>query len=184
MSMDIQKLKVLAEAATNGPWIAGEEHESHSFEGYTVGDSEGWVAMLGTANEDGRNADFIAASNPAAVLDLIAEIERLKRFETAYKEFSDKTAWVRPNAATQELGMHVADILRKRCDDLTSHNQAQADEIVRLRKQIEDSSPFKNAPLTGPDLKCLACGGYHYGMSGLPCPKMRAIAHSVQEPRS
>jgi hypothetical protein len=62
------------------------------------------------------------------------ENERLQRFETAYKEFSDKTDWVRPNAATQELGMHVADILRKRCADLTSHNQAQADEIVRLQK--------------------------------------------------
>lgn len=134
MSMDIQKLKVLAEAATNGPWIAGEEHESQSFEGYTVGDSEGWVAMLGTANEDGRNADFIAAANPAAVLDLIAKIERLQRFEIAYQEFSDKTDWVQETAHWSELGMHRADVLRKRCDDLNSHNQAQADEIVRLRK--------------------------------------------------
>jgi hypothetical protein len=65
---------------------------------------------------------------------LAPEIERLQRFETAYKEFSDKTDWVRPNAAAHELGMHVADILRKRCDDLTSHNQAQAEEIVRLQK--------------------------------------------------
>lgn len=68
---------------------------------------------------------------------LRAENERLQRFETAYKEFSDKTDWVRPSAATHELGMHVADILRKRCDDLTSHNQAQADEIVRLRLDAE-----------------------------------------------
>lgn len=67
-----------------------------------------------------------------------AEIARLQRFETAYKEFSDKTDWVRPNAAAHELGMHVADILHKRCDDLTSHNQAQADEIVRLRSEAED----------------------------------------------
>lgn len=65
------------------------------------------------------------------------ENERLQRFETAYKEFSDKTGWVRPNAAAHELGMHVADILRKRCDDLTSHNQAQADEIKALRLDAE-----------------------------------------------
>lgn len=67
---------------------------------------------------------------------LKADNERLQRFETAYKEFSDKTDWVRPNAAAHELGMHVADILRKRCDDLTSHNQAQAEEIKALRKFI------------------------------------------------
>ncbi|UZJ58580.1 hypothetical protein OKW98_18560 [Pseudomonas sp. KU26590] len=77
---------------------------------------------------------------------LLAEIERLQRFETAYKEFSDKTDWVRPDPAGQEVGMHVADILRKRCDDLTSHNQAQADEIVRLRKdQVEAISDYNAA---------------------------------------
>ena len=71
----------------------------------------------------------------STIARLEAEVERLQRFETAYKEFSDKTDWVRPNAAAQELGMHVADVIRKRCDDLTAHCQAQADEIVRLRKE-------------------------------------------------
>jgi hypothetical protein len=32
------------------------------------------------------------------------------------------------------------------------------------------------SPLTAPDTKCLACGGYHYGLSGLPCPVMRVTA--------
>lgn len=100
---DIQKLKVLAESAANGDWSGAKAGE------------------------------FLAAANPAAVLELIAENERLQRFETAYKEFSDKTDWVRPNAAAHELGMHVADILRKRCEDLTSHCQAQAEEIKALR---------------------------------------------------
>ena len=67
---------------------------------------------------------------------LATEIERLQRFETAHKEFSDKTDWVQETAHWSELGMHRADILRKRCDDLTSHNQAQADEIVRLRSAL------------------------------------------------
>lgn len=73
----------------------------------------------------------------ARAQELLAENERLQRFETAYKEFSDKTDWVRPNATAHELGMHVADVIRKRCGDLTSHNQAQADEIVRLRVDVE-----------------------------------------------
>ncbi|MBP5100379.1 hypothetical protein [Pseudomonas protegens] len=49
-------------------------------------------------------------------------------------------------------------------------------ENEALRKRIEDLSPFKGAPLTGPNLKCLACGEYHYGIQGLPCPKMKIMA--------
>ena len=51
--------------------------------------------------------------------------------------------------------------------------------ISRLRNRIADMSPFKGAPLTGPDTRCLACGGYHYGISGLPCPNMRVTASAA-----
>ena len=63
-------------------------------------------------------------------------------------------------------------------DQLKAENEA-------LRKRIDDMSPLKGAPFTGPDLKCLACGGYHYGLSGLPCPKFRNTAQSdLPETRS
>jgi hypothetical protein len=238
MSIDIQKLKALAEAATQGEWTCGERPDGRFWH---IGCGNQAIGAAHSASKKHNpeyaamfeaNAKYIAAANPAAVLELIAEIERsrteiaghiaahirnysefaeqrdrlkaekeavcallklfvdsehdqdedqnerhhyhgeaelllsklggeyadyalvpeqalsaqtqkiealrkenerLQRFETAYKEFSDKTDWVRPNAATHELGMHVADILRKRCDDLTSHNQAQADEIKALR---------------------------------------------------
>ncbi|NBB11800.1 hypothetical protein [Pseudomonas sp. SLFW] len=77
-------------------------------------------------------ADLVLAANPAAVLELIAEIERLQHFEVAYKEFSDKTDWVQETAHGSELGMHRADVLRKRCDDFASHLQAQADQLKKL----------------------------------------------------
>jgi hypothetical protein len=162
---DIQKLKALAEAATPGQWQTEQAYPivqpAYPARGAICS------ALIWP------DASFIAAANPAAVLELIAELdrvreshqqvcenynkvsyaseergkqidqlkaenERLQRFETSYKEFSDKTDWVRPNAAAHELGMHVADVIRKRCDDLTSHCQAQADEIVRLRSDAED----------------------------------------------
>jgi hypothetical protein len=98
-------------------------------------------ALLQSHEHAGAVHDFLDAP-PMASHEVVAERdqlraenERLQRFETAYKEFSDKTEWVRPNAAAHELGMHVADVIRKRCDDLTAHCQAQADEIVRLRKE-------------------------------------------------
>jgi hypothetical protein len=149
---DIQKIQALAEAAV-------EQSEN-------IGEAAWYTAdcLQHLLHAGAPDAEFIAAANPAAVLELIAELqgyqqgadveaqaadearaevrrlkaenERLQRFETAYKEFSDKTDWVRPNAAAHELAMHVADVIRKRCDDLTSHNQAQAEEIVRLREQV------------------------------------------------
>ncbi|MDP9528560.1 hypothetical protein [Pseudomonas protegens] len=58
-------------------------------------------------------------------------------------------------------------------------------ENKKLKKRAEDLSPFKGAPLTGPNLKCLACGGYHYGMQGLPCPNMKITAQAeLPETRS
>ncbi|MBV4552299.1 septum formation initiator family protein [Pseudomonas sp. SWRI102] len=58
-------------------------------------------------------------------------------------------------------------------------------ENEALRKRIDDLSPFKGAPMTGPDTKCLACGGYHYGLGGLPCPVIRVTAQAeLPETRS
>lgn len=130
MSIDIQKLKELAEAAKSG----GADWSDLDINTERMYPAEGSLVCL------------YEVATPAVLLELIAEIERLQRLETAYSEFSDKTDWVRPNAAAHELGMHVADVLRKRCDDLTSHNQAQADEIVRLRKdQVEAISDYNAA---------------------------------------
>lgn len=139
---DIQKLKALAELipADNNIWNFAEEHESPNYQGYMVVD--GWrchVASTGMGNSDGMVAEFIAAANPAAVLKLIAEIERLQNFEVAYKEFSDKTDWVQETAHWSELGMHRADVLRKRVDQIKTENtdlhatlQAAKGEIERL----------------------------------------------------
>lgn len=118
---DIQEIQALAKAAI-------EQSEN-------IGEAAWYTAdcLQHLLHAGAPDAQFIAAANPSAVLELIADIERLKHFETAYKEFSDKTDWVQETAHWSELGMHRADVLRKRCNDLTSHNQAQADEIVRLR---------------------------------------------------
>lgn len=59
--------------------------------------------------------------------------------------------------------------LARQANGLKAENEA-------LRKRIDDMSPFKGAPLNGPDLKCLACGGYHYGLQGFSCPNMRITA--------
>ncbi|HCL54300.1 hypothetical protein JRG49_06425 [Pseudomonas fulva] len=83
------------------------------------------------------------------VLALIAEIERLGTWSTAF--LAEREAQIRQR------------------DQLKAENEA-------LRKRVSDLSPFRGAPLAGPDTRCLACGEHHYGLGGLPCPKMTSFA--------
>lgn len=91
---DYSKLKTLAQAATQGEWA----HWKHGvIKGgpvvqFSNGSSQQQIVMTtGTEwmrpDEQGANADFIAAANPAAVLELIAE---LQRYEMLYRQ-SEKT---------------------------------------------------------------------------------------------
>lgn len=80
------KLRELAHAATPGPWqfsnISGWVHVDHADENYAVACCE--TKSGGMRNFSG-NAKFIAAANPAAVLDLITLVER-QEAEMAAKE--------------------------------------------------------------------------------------------------
>lgn len=68
---------------------------------------------------------------------LKAENERLQQFEAAYTEWSNKTDWVQETVHWSELGMHRADVLRKRCRDGALHQQAQADRLKTLMAEVE-----------------------------------------------
>lgn len=78
MAFDIEELRKLAQAATPGPWI------SHP-KGYygAVCASENEFDLVAVTHGQRRNnvlanEAYIAALNPATVLNLIAEIERLR----------------------------------------------------------------------------------------------------------
>lgn len=75
---ELHTLKALAEAATPGPWEAGNdigEGEVYGVDGYAV---VGAAAQAWTRREVDANARFIAAANPQTVLALVAEVERLR----------------------------------------------------------------------------------------------------------
>jgi hypothetical protein len=76
-----------------------------------------------------RWALFEAACKPQLILALIAENERLSRFEEAYSVWNEKTEWVQESAKTPELGQHRADVLRSRIDQLKA-------EIESLRSAV------------------------------------------------
>jgi hypothetical protein len=80
--MDIEKLKALALAASPGPWQWWTSNSMLRLTGADGRDGDvlhGYVhAGVGDVSCSEPNRAFIEASNPAAVLELIAEVERLR----------------------------------------------------------------------------------------------------------
>ncbi|KPB87065.1 Uncharacterized protein AC504_2431 [Pseudomonas syringae pv. maculicola] len=69
---------------------------------------------------------------------LQAENRRLRQFETALSEWADKTEWLRITIQPKELGMHLADVMKGRIDQLTVTNELLRDRknsIVMLKSE-------------------------------------------------
>ncbi|HHW1589595.1 hypothetical protein [Pseudomonas aeruginosa] len=83
---DINKLRELAERASGGNWSYSPCVEGQPFFGQVwdaAGDSLCVMDhMTGQANADG---DYIAAANPQAILNLIAEVEHLRKDAARYR---------------------------------------------------------------------------------------------------
>lgn len=60
------------------------------------------------------------------------ELRRLDRHEQAHAEWLKKTEWVQKTAKPKELGMHRADVLKKRIDDLTALNAELVKALTRV----------------------------------------------------
>lgn len=77
------ELKMLAEYATPGPWVA--QHPNAGQRGSEVASVGGLNQVC--ADLGPSNALYIAASNPSEVLELIAEVERLSFREKMLSEY-------------------------------------------------------------------------------------------------
>jgi len=123
---DYSNLKRLAEAATPGPWIA--ENSRHEGSINALDRHIGMVSMHAKVREDipqnFANQAFIAAANPAAVLALIAEVERLQRAE--------KNDLIAYNAVIQRQ-----DELRAERDQFKAEAQALQEQKQFLRNLRE-----------------------------------------------
>ncbi|MNJ46705.1 hypothetical protein D3C77_418430 [compost metagenome] len=70
------------------------------------------------------------------------EVERLRQLQTAFNEWVDKSQWARKGAVADELGMHLADVIKQRFDTLRAErDQLQADLTARDERidQLEQS---------------------------------------------
>lgn len=64
------------------------------------------------------------------------EVERLRQLQAAFNEWVDKSQWARKGAMADELGMHLADVIKQRFDILCAE-LAERDSL--LRHFIEES---------------------------------------------
>ena len=64
---NIEELKLLAEAATPGPWAHGVTWIEHL----------GGIVMLGNTARSKQDVAYVAAANPAAILELIQQRDEL-----------------------------------------------------------------------------------------------------------
>ena len=127
MTDDLSPLEALAERATPGPWTLlgydfGNEDTAPSFaigrEGFCVASvpveaDDGEFRRIPTADDAPPDADFIAAANPAVVLDLI---KRVQAAEARVADFEARTARLRADYNDAVRAYHAsADSHRPGC---------------------------------------------------------------------
>lgn len=62
---------------------------------------------------------------------------QLHQLNTAFNEWVDKSQWARKGAVADELGMHLADVINKRYDQLQSDLNARDQRIVRFEQVLQ-----------------------------------------------
>lgn len=139
MTIDKAKLRAAAEAAGPKDYFAPRPYEEDRH----------------YDDQELKRLEFMAEADPATVLALLAEIERIELIS---------------RISCNHDGFKA--VLAER-DQLKAENEA-------LRKQVSNLSPLNSFPkqtVTGSN-RCLACGEYHHGLGNLPCPKMTPVAQA------
>lgn len=161
MIVDIEKLKAAAEKVTSGEWY---EPGDLRFEDRKTGD------LHGLHHDDEY---YIAAANPAVVLELIADNEstnsRLHEVAVACATAARERDQLRAEVAGLRTGYEAYEQVNA---ELKAENEA-------LRRERDARHPFK--PFHEPAIGftgCVICGVYT-DHGSLPCPKTRATADAA-----
>lgn len=132
--MTNEELKALALAATPGPW----EHRFVEGDGASgaICHEHGWVADDFT-DQSFKDTAYMAAANPAAVLGLIADIERLnedrERIRSQRMEYASKY-----EQAIEDCDQLKAELEQAKADgnDVWGLAQGRADTIDQLKAEL------------------------------------------------
>lgn len=145
MTIDLDTLEAAAKAATPGPWVntAGYKIKVASTGTHCASAWERYTYEPGkeiTSEKAQANAAFIAAANPATVLELIAELraerEKYTNAVKAYKAAVQEGEWLAYQVHKQ----------RRRCpplqscdtDDIVTENDCQQCWLNAAREAVEE----------------------------------------------
>lgn len=78
-----------------------------------------------------------------------AELRRLHRVELARNEWITKTEWVQQAAHPRELGMHRADVMRKRIERLQAENEQLRSALAEATLQHDTAQSTEADPTVG-----------------------------------
>ena len=115
MTIDTQRLRELAQKATPGSWYSKWPEERCTW--VDIGNSRYPVAYTGDCFEDAPNAEYIAAANPATVLALLDEIDRLR---------ADKAHVTTMFESTSKLLSNAIDLVEKKNSQLVLLRKIEA----------------------------------------------------------
>lgn len=149
--VDHETLKQLAEAATPGPWFRKDAENNGTYghewidasedapaykNGYSdIADCSGitkWqdrIPLSVDTDQIKANAAYIAAANPQAVLDLIAEVERLR--DEAARPIDDESELAKARGEWNEL--------HNRHTELTYKYDALEADVARLTQERDEA---------------------------------------------
>ncbi len=155
---DYTELKRLAEAATPTPWERGDGNEvmvsEEGDEAYWSWEQAGPAQIHGSGEQPVRDADFIAAANPAAVLALIADLDearngmkhscairlkkRIELLETQRDQLIADNERPTKAVGLQVIRRFVGDDDQKNVDELVAAGiQVDKELIVQLKAENE-----------------------------------------------
>lgn len=135
--MDTAELKRLAENTTPGPWRV--QHPNAGERGWEVANASGLEQICADVTD--HRAEFIAAANPAAVLELIAENERLREH---VRVLSD--ALTKIDRMTEDAGFNIGGPI---AHSSAAENPALATELMLdADRYLRDISKISHAALT------------------------------------
>ena len=104
MTIDLDKLEAAAKAATSGPWVATKEYANRWGVSPSPTDIYPVASVYGHGDLTKIEADatYIAATNPAAVLELIRRLRDAEVDAKRYRYLRNEDAW--PTEIYESIG--------------------------------------------------------------------------------
>lgn len=157
--MNTQKLKALARRATGGFWIAFINEKTNTFAIHTPDDARcgnivDWMGFDGvdcSKKQKAHNARFIAASNPAVVIQLIEALEAAERERDELRaEQAEHDEQIARMEGKFSLAKRDLDSKTARCDkaeaELRRHDAAPGEPVGYYRLAEDGVSYYLSHP--------------------------------------